>query len=45
MKNKSKPYEVIFFGAGVAGVNQIKCLKDLGTSALLLEENDDLGGI
>ncbi|MFT5283663.1 MAG: cation diffusion facilitator CzcD-associated flavoprotein CzcO, partial [Yoonia sp.] len=36
MKNQTQTYEVIVLGAGVAGIYQIKCLKDLGTNALLL---------
>jgi cation diffusion facilitator CzcD-associated flavoprotein CzcO len=44
VKNQTQTYEVIVLGAGVAGIYQIKCLKDLGTNALLLEADEDLGG-
>ena len=37
-------YEVIVIGAGVAGIYQIKLLKDLGVRATVLEAYDDLGG-
>jgi cation diffusion facilitator CzcD-associated flavoprotein CzcO len=44
MNKSTQAYEVIVLGAGVAGIYQIKCLKDLGTRALLLEADEDLGG-
>jgi cation diffusion facilitator CzcD-associated flavoprotein CzcO len=44
VKNQTQAYEVIVLGAGVAGIYQIKCLKDLGIKALLLEADEDLGG-
>ena len=37
-------YEVVVIGAGVAGIYQIKRLKDLGIRATVLEANPDLGG-
>ncbi len=37
-------YEVVVIGAGVAGIYQIKRLKDLGVRATVLEANPDLGG-
>ncbi len=37
-------YEVIVVGAGVAGIYQIKRLKDLGITATVLEADPDLGG-
>ena len=37
-------YEVVVVGAGVAGIYQIKRLKDLGVRATVLEANPDLGG-
>ena len=37
-------YEVIVIGAGVAGIYQIKRLKDLGVRATVLDANADLGG-
>ena len=37
-------YEVIVVGAGVAGIYQIKRLKDMGITATVLEADPDLGG-
>ncbi|MDE0350231.1 MAG: NAD(P)-binding protein, partial [Gammaproteobacteria bacterium] len=37
-------YEVVVIGAGVAGIYQIKRLKDLGVRATVLKANPDLGG-
>lgn len=37
-------YEILVIGAGVAGICQIKKLKDLGIKALVLEASDGLGG-
>ena len=37
-------YEVLVIGAGVAGICQIKKLKDMGVTALVLEASDGLGG-
>ena len=37
-------YEVVVIGAGVAGIYQIKRLKDLRVRATVLEANPDLGG-
>ena len=37
-------YEVLVIGAGVAGICQIKKLKDMGISALVLEGSAGLGG-
>ena len=37
-------YEVVVIGAGVAGIYQIKRLKDLGVRATVIEANPDLGG-
>lgn len=37
-------YEVLVIGAGVAGICQIKKLKDIGISALVLEAGGGLGG-
>ena len=37
-------YEVVVIGAGVAGMYQIKRLKDLGIRATVLDANPDLGG-
>ena len=37
-------YEVIVIGAGVAGIYQIKRLKDLGVNATVLDAAPDLGG-
>ncbi len=37
-------YEVVVIGAGVAGIYQIKRLKDLGIRATVLDANPDLGG-
>lgn len=39
-----RDYEVVVVGAGVAGIYQIKRLKDLGVDAIVLEGNADLGG-
>jgi cation diffusion facilitator CzcD-associated flavoprotein CzcO len=40
----ARDYEVVIIGAGVAGIYQIKRLKDLGVKATVLEAYDDLGG-
>lgn len=40
----ARDYEVIVIGAGVAGIYQIKRLKDMGVKATVLEAYDDLGG-
>ena len=37
-------YEVVVVGAGVAGIYQIKRLKDMGITATVLEADPDLGG-
>lgn len=37
-------FEVIVIGAGVAGIYQMKRLKDMGVNATVLEACDDLGG-
>ena len=37
-------YDVIVVGAGVAGIYQIKRLKDMGITATVLEADPDLGG-
>ena len=37
-------HDVVVIGAGVAGIYQIKRLKDLGMRAIVLEANPDLGG-
>jgi cation diffusion facilitator CzcD-associated flavoprotein CzcO len=37
-------YDVIVVGAGVAGIYQIKRLKDMGVNATVLEADPDLGG-
>ncbi|MFT7646286.1 MAG: cation diffusion facilitator CzcD-associated flavoprotein CzcO [Candidatus Poriferisodalaceae bacterium] len=37
-------HEVVVIGAGVAGIYQIKRLKDLGVNATVLEAGADLGG-
>ena len=37
-------YEVLVIGAGVAGICQIKKLKDMGVTALVLEASSGLGG-
>ena len=37
-------YEVVVIGAGVAGIYEIKRLKDLGVRATVLDANADLGG-
>lgn len=39
-----RDHEVIIIGGGVAGLYQIKRLKDLGVNATVLEAEDDLGG-
>ncbi len=44
-QNAPQPdYEVVVIGAGVAGIYQIKRLKDLGVRATVLDANEDLGG-
>lgn len=43
-ETSSYDYEVIVIGAGVAGINQIKRLLDLGVHATVLDANEDLGG-
>ena len=44
-KNLSQTdYEVLVIGAGVAGICQIKKLKDMGVTALVLEASSGLGG-
>ncbi len=40
----TRDYEVIIIGAGVAGIYQIKRLRDIGVKATVLEAYDDLGG-
>ena len=42
--DEAPDYEVVVIGAGVAGIYQIKRLKDLGIRATVLEANPDLGG-
>ncbi|MGD8831996.1 MAG: NAD(P)/FAD-dependent oxidoreductase [Pseudomonadales bacterium] len=37
-------YEVVVIGAGVAGIYEIKRLRDLGIRATVLEANSDVGG-
>ena len=37
-------YQAVVIGAGVAGIYQMKRLKDLGVRATLLDANPDLGG-
>ena len=41
---RQKHYEVIVIGAGVAGIYQIKRLKDLKINATVLDAANDLGG-
>jgi cation diffusion facilitator CzcD-associated flavoprotein CzcO len=42
--NPQPDWEVVVIGAGVAGIYQIKRLKDLGIRATVLDANGDLGG-
>ncbi|MGR8946743.1 MAG: flavin-containing monooxygenase [Gammaproteobacteria bacterium] len=42
--NPERDYEVVIIGAGVAGIYQIKRLKDMGVNATVIEAYDDLGG-
>ncbi|MEM7543084.1 MAG: NAD(P)/FAD-dependent oxidoreductase [Pseudomonadota bacterium] len=42
--NAARDYEVIVIGVGVAGIYQIKRLKDLGVKAIAIDANEDLGG-
>ena len=44
MTTDERHHEVIVLGAGVSGIYQLKKLVDLGTDAIVLEGDENLGG-